>query len=185
MTRHNDRRDKRATLLWRWIVNNLAVLFLIMIVMDLGFVYAIQTFYYAGARQKLTAELTSVVNILSRYAQDTETNLSPEMRATFESFSAKDKMELMALNVKGRVVLTSSGFSPNANASLPDYESICEGGDGYWVGKSDTGEKIMAVCADISSFSTEYSAVRVVTSLTEVDANVTTITIAATVQPFW
>ena len=181
MTRRNEHREKRSTLLWRWIMNNLAVLFLIMIVMELAFIYAIQTFYYAGARQKLTAELTSVVNILSRYAQDSETNLAPEMRATFESFSAKDKMELMALNVKGRVVLTSSGFSPAADTSLPDYESILDGGDGYWVGKAETGEEIMAVCADISSFSTEYSAVRVVTSLTEVDSTVTTITIAATI----
>ena len=88
----------------------MGVLILIIIVLLLTFVYAIQTFYYASARQKLTAELTSIVNILSRYAQDTETNLSPEMRSTFESFSAKDKMELMAVNVKGRVVLTSSGF---------------------------------------------------------------------------
>ncbi len=181
MTKRNEHRDKRSTLLWRWIMNNLAVLFLIMIVMELAFVYAIQAFYYAGARQKLTAELTSVVNILSRYAQDSETNLAPEMRATFESFSAKDKMELMALGVKGKIVLTSSGFSPSADMALPDYDSILNGGDGYWVGKSETGEKIMAVCADISSFSTEYSAVRVVTSLTEVDSNITTITVGATI----
>ena len=181
MTRADLHREKRATLLWRWILNNLAVLFLIMIVMVLAFVYAIQTFYYAGARQKLTVELTSVVNILSRYAQDSETNLAPEMRATFESFSAKDKMELMALGVKGKIVLTSSGFSPAADTALPDYESLKAGGDGYWVGRSETGEKIMAVCADISSFSTEYSAVRVVTSLSEVDQTITSITVAASV----
>lgn len=181
MTRRNRRRDKRTTLLWRWLMNNLAVIFLIMIVMELAFVYTIQTFYYAGARQKLTAELTSVVNILSRYAQDSETNLAPEMRSTFESFSAKDKMELMALGVKGKIVLTSSGFSPSANTSLPDYESVLSGGDGYWVGRSETGEKIMAVCADISSFSSEYSAVRVVTSLTEVDSSIMTFTVAATI----
>ncbi len=181
MKRRNQRHDKRSTLLRRWLMNNLAVMFLIMIVMELAFIYAIQTFYYAGARQTLTAELTSMVNILSRYSQDSETNLAPEMRATLESFSAKDKMELMALGVKGKITLTSSGFSPPANTSLPDYESVLAGGDGYWVGRSESGEKIMAVCADISSFSTEYSAVRVVTSLAEVDSNIMTITIAATI----
>jgi signal transduction histidine kinase len=182
MTRAENNRDsgKKQTLLRRWIVNNLGVLILIIIVMLLTFVYAIQTFYYASARQKLTAELTSIVNILSRYAQDTETNLSPEMRSTFESFSAKDKMELMAVNVKGRVVLTSSGFSPSVDTSLPDYESILQGGDGYWIGKAENDEKIMAVCMDISSFSTEYSAVRVVTSLTKVDSSITTVMIIAT-----
>ena len=184
MTRPEQDRKKPAkkrTLLRRWIANNLGVLVLIMVVMELAFVYAIQTFYYAGAKQKLTAELTSVVNILARYAQDAETNLSPELRNTFESFSAKDKMELMAVNVKGRVVLTSSGFSPSADTALPDYESLTAGGDGYWVGRAENHEKIMAVCMDISSFSTEYSAVRVVSSLEEVDSTVTTITIAATI----
>ena len=182
MTRAENNHDsgKKQTLLRRWIVNNLGVLILIIIVLLLTFVYAIQTFYYASARQKLTAELTSIVNILSRYAQDTETNLSPEMRSTFESFSAKDKMELMAVNVKGRVVLTSSGFSPSADTSLPDYESIVQGGDGYWIGKAENDEKIMAVCMDISSFSTEYSAVRVVTSLTKVDSSITTVMVIAT-----
>lgn len=172
---------RKRTLLRRWIANNLGVIVLIIIIIELGFVYAIQTFYYAGAKQSLTAELTSVVNLLARYAQDSETNLSPELRNTFESFSAKDKMELMAVNGKGRVVLTSSGFSPASDTFLPDYESILDGGDGYWVGKAENNEKIMAVCMDISSFSTEYSAVRVVSSLSEVDSTITTITIAATI----
>lgn len=173
--------EKKRTLFRRWIANNLAVLVMIIIAIELAFVYAIQSFYYAGARQKLTNELTSVVNILARYAQDTETNLSSEMRSTFESFSAKDKMELMAVNGKGRVVLTSSGFSPSSDTALPDHADLQNGGSGYWVGKAENGEKIMAVCMDISTFSTEYSAVRVVTSLSEVDASITTITIGATV----
>ena len=173
--------EHKRTLLRRWIVNNLSVLVLIIIVMELAFVYIIQTFYYTGARQKLTSELTSVVNILARYAQDSETNLTPEMRSTFESFSAKDQMELMAVNGKGRVVFTSSGFSPAADTALPDYEDLLDGGNGYWVGKAENNEKIMAVCMDISSISTEYSAVRVVSSLSEVDASIATLTVAATV----
>ena len=99
MTRRNEHREKRATLLWRWILNNLVVLFLIMIVMVLAFVYAIQTFYYAGARQKLTAELTSVVNILSRYAQDSETNHTKKKRKTFESNSAINNIELFVIGI--------------------------------------------------------------------------------------
>ena len=175
------RQSGKRTLLRRWIANNLGVLVLIILVMLLIFAYTIRSFYYAGARQKLTMELNSIVNILSRYAQDTETNLAPEMRATFESFSAKDKMELMAVNVKGRVVLTSSGFSPSSDTALPDYEDLLSGGDGYWIGKAENNERIMAVCMDISGFSTEYSAVRVVTSLTEIDQTVTTMILAGIV----
>lgn len=181
MIRFNTTAVKKHSITQRWITNNLAVVVLIMISIVLGFIYAVQTFYYASAKQNLTSELTSVVNILSRYAQDSETNLSSEMRNTFESFSAKDKMELMAVNSKGRVILTSSGFSPAPDVVIPDYENLLGGGDGYWVGKAENQEKIMAVCVDISSFSSEFHAVRVVCSLTEIDKAVTNIVISAAV----
>ncbi len=172
---------RKRTITQRWLLNNLGIIVLILIIMELGFIYALQTFYYSNARQTLSSELTSVVNLLSRYAQDSETNLSSEMRNTLESFSAKEKMELMAVNAKGRVVLTSSGFSPSADTAMPDYDSVLNGGSGYWVGKSEGGEKIMALCMDISSFSTEYNAVRVVVSLTEVDNTVRTLIFAITI----
>ncbi len=173
-------RNHKRTLTRRWITNNLGVVILIICIAELAFIYAIQTFYYTSARQALTSELTSVVGILSRYAQDEGTSLSSEMRGTLESFSAKDKMELMAVNAKGRVVLTSSGFSPEDTA-MPDYEDALSGGEGYWIGRTESGEKIMAVCADITSFSTDYSAVRVVVSLSKVDASITGIIFAATI----
>ncbi len=175
------RQQKKRSITSRWITNNLGVVILIILVVDLAFVYAIQSFYYSTARQSLTSELTSIVNILSRYAQDPGTNLSTEMRRTLESFSAKDQMELMAVNAKGRVVLTSSGFSPAADLAMPDYENVMAGGDGYWVGTAENGEKIMALCADISAFSSEYSAVRVVVSLTALDDSIAIITLAATI----
>ncbi len=163
---------KRKTITQRWLTNHFAVIVLIMLVFALLLIYAVQSFYYTSARQTLTGELTSVVNLLSRYAQDSETNLYSEMRSTFESFSAKDQMELMAVNAKGRVILTSSGFSPSSDTTIPDYENLLAGGDGYWIGKAENQEKIMAVCMDISAFSTEYHAVRVVCSLTELDKSI-------------
>ena len=175
-----DKAQRRTSVTKRWITNNLGVVILIIIVVELAFVYAVQTFYYSSARQSLTSELTSVVNILSRYAQDSDTNLSSEMRSTLESFSAKEKMELMAVNAKGRVVLTSSGFSPAVDMAMPDYDNVMDGGDGYWVGTAENGEKIMALSANISAFSNEYSAVRVVVSLTAVDDSVSAVTLAAT-----
>lgn len=181
MIKFNKGTIRKRSITRRWITNNLAVVMLIMLTIVLAFIYGIQTFYYASARQALTSELTSVVNLLSRYAQNSETNLSSEMRSTFESFSAKDKMELMAVNAKGRVVLTSSGFSPSADMPLVDYAHLLDGRDGYWIGKAENQEKIMAVCMDISSFSTEYHAVRVVCSLTEVDRAIGSIVIASVI----
>ena len=76
----------------------------------------------------------------------------------------------MAINSKGRVVLTSSGFSPDEDYVMPDYEEAMEFGEGSYIGRlSSEGEKVLAVSVPLSSFSSEYSSVRMVTSLTEID----------------
>lgn len=68
--------------------------------------------------------------------------------------------------------MTSSGFSPDAAVYMSDYEEAmkAENKYGYYVGKQDSGERIMAVTYSISSMNSEYSAVRVVVSLAEVDS---------------
>lgn len=86
-----------------------------------------------------------------------------------ETFNEKDKIELMAINSRGRVVLTSSGFSPDADSVMPDYEEAMEKGEGSYIGRLVGGEKILAVSVPLSSINNEYSSVRMVTSLTEID----------------
>lgn len=158
----------------RWITNNLGIVIMMMVVIEIIFIYAVQNYYYSSARQYLVSKLNAVTSVLSIHAQDSSANFSSEMRNTLETFNEKDKIELMAINSKGRVVLTSSGFSPDINASMPDYEESLESGNGYYVGKMQSGEKIMAVSVPISSLSGEYSAIRMVTSLTEIDNTVKT-----------
>ncbi len=172
--------EKRKSLRARWLVNNLSVMALILVCVDLVCIYGVQTFYYTTTQQKLQTELTSVVNLLTRYAEDSDTNVSSEIRSTLEGFSAKDKMELMAISTMGKIVLTSSGFSPSDDSDMPDYTSLLQGGTGYWTGKSENGENIMALCMDISTLGSEYSAVRVVVSLTEVDDAIFTLAMLST-----
>ncbi|MDE6833009.1 MAG: HAMP domain-containing histidine kinase [Ruminococcus sp.] len=165
----------------RWIINNLGVVVLVMFMLDLAFIYAIQSYFYSSARQYLVSKLNAVTSVLSVYSQDNVANFSAEMRNMLETFNEKDKIELMAINSKGRVVLTSSGFSPDGNLLMPDYEQAMSSGEGYYVGKMPSGEKIMAVSVPVNSFSSEYSSVRMVTSLTDIDMNIKTSGIAITV----
>lgn len=90
----------RGTITRRWILNNLVLVFLVLLVLDFAFMYAIQNYYYGASRQYLTTKATSVSSVLNRYAQDADTNFSSEMRSTIENFSDKDKMELMAINAR-------------------------------------------------------------------------------------
>lgn len=169
--RRRRRRSKnpvyRNSITRRWMLNNLGLIALVLLVLDFAFVYALQSYYYGASRQYLTTKISSVTGVLNRYAQDTDSNFSSEIRSTIENFSDKDKMELMAINSKGRVVLTSSGFTPQDGASMPDYEDVMDGGDGYWLGKQNE-ETIMAISVDISGMNTEYNAIRVVASLEQI-----------------
>ena len=154
----------------RWIVNNLGVIVLALIVIELVVIYAIQSYYYSSAKQYLVSKINAVTSVLSIHSQDSSANFSAEVRKTLETFNEKDKIELMAINSKGRVVLTSSGFSPDADYVMPDYEDAMELGEGSYIGRlSSEGEKVLAVSVPLSSISSEYSSVRMVTSLTEID----------------
>lgn len=164
----------------RWFLNNLGIIALVLLVLEVAIVYAIQSYYYGAAKQYLNTKLTSVTGILTRYAQDADSNFTYELRSTIENFSDKEKMELMAVNSGGRVVLTSSGFTPEDGTEMPDYDEVMEGEDGYWTGILN-GERIMALSVDISSISTEYNAIRVVASTEEIQSTVWSYTIGITI----
>lgn len=165
----------------RWIVNNLGVVVLSLLVIDMAIIYAIQNYFYSSAKQYLVSKINAVTSVLSIHSQDSAANFSAEMRNMLETFNEKDKIELMAINSKGRVVLTSSGFSPDEGDVMPDYEEAIEKGEGSYVGKLSGGEKILAVSVPISSMNSEYSSVRMVTSLTEIDNTIKSYTAAVTI----
>ena len=144
----------------RWAVNNLGVIVLALLVIEMAIIYALQSYYYNSAKQYLFSKLNAVTSVLSIHSQDSAANFSAEMRNMLETFNEKDKIELMAINSKGRVVLTSSGFSPDADAPMPDYEEAMANGEGSYIGKLGSGEKVLAVSVPITSINGEYTSVR-------------------------
>jgi len=153
----------------------------IFFILDIVFITTLQNYYYNSVQQYVVSRLNSVSSILNRYSSDTSRNLSLEVRNTVENFSEKDKMELMAINKKGHISITSSGFSPSADTYMPDYETSKDEGMGYVIFTQSNGEKIMAVTYSIVSLNSEYDAVRAVVSLTEVDAQIKALAITVTV----
>ena len=165
----------------RWAINNLGVIVLALMVIEMAIIYGLQSYYYNSAKQYLFSKINAVTSVLSIHSQDSSANFSAEMRNMLETFNEKDKIELMAINSKGRVVLTSSGFSPDADASMPDYEDAMAEGEGSYIGKLESGEKVLAVSVPITSINGEYTAVRMVTSLAEIDNTIKTYIFAITV----
>lgn len=165
----------------RWIINNLGIVVMALLIISMAIIYAIQNYFYVSARQYLISKLNAVTSVLSIHSQDSSANFSAEMRTMLETFNEKDKIELMAINSKGRVVLTSSGFSPDADDIMPDYVQAMESGEGSKVYRLQGGEKVLAVSVPISSINSEYSSVRMVTSMTEIDNTIKTYILAVAV----
>ena len=170
--RRSPKKRAGSSITRRWVINNLGIIALVLTVLDFAFIYIMQNYYYSASQQYLNTKISSVTGVLSRYAQDADIQLflgNAEYHRKL--FTDKDKIGLMAINSRGRVALTSSGFTPAEGAAMPDYEAVMDGGDGYWVGKQG-GETIMAVSVDISDMNTEYNAIRVVASLEQIQSTV-------------
>lgn len=158
----------------RWIFNNIGVIVLILLAIGLALIYGVQSYFYNSARNYMVSKINAVNVVLTRYAKSSGSNLNAEIRRTLETFSDKDKMELMAIDYDGMIVLTSSGFSPDYAISMPDYDAAMHGtaSYGYSTARTENGERIMAVTLPITEISGEYSAIRVVTSLETIDETI-------------
>ena len=158
----------------RWILNNLGVIVLILLAIELSLIYGVQSYFYNSARTYMFSRINAVNGVLTSYAASSGANLNTELRRTLETFSDKDKMELMAIDYDGMIVLTSSGFSPDYAISMPDYDDAMHGtaSYGYSTSRTENGERIMAVSIPITEISGEYSAIRVVSSLETIDETI-------------
>lgn len=148
---------------------------IVLVLLDIVLYCMFRSYFYSTVEQTLRSELNVISTVLTRYynssSTESGTNYSNEVRNTVESFTKKDRMELMMINSEGKVVITSSGFEPSNSYDMPDYDYAVkdEGGIGTYSGYHSNGEKVMAVTSLLETGNTNYNAVRVITSLSKVD----------------
>lgn len=133
----------------RWLVNTLGVVLLILVISITTLSLMVQSSTYNGIELSLAGRADELLNLLS-YSGDgmnTSSGFSGIVRDYIERFPDKSNMEIMALDQNGQVVITSTGFEPDQNQDMPDYEEALgsAGGEGKWVGRLNTGEKVMAI----------------------------------------
>lgn len=155
----------------RWILNSLSIILAIILLAAAAFSLSIYNLYYSAARTALTSRANIASGILLRVLDDNSVDFNAELRDLIENSEEKDKFEITAIDHKGRVVLSSSGFSYTRQEEMPDYEEAQKSasGMGYYVGKTQSGEKIMAITVMIPSVTAKYSAMRYVASMESVD----------------
>ncbi len=172
---------RRKSIANRWLFNSFGVVAILLVILNVAFYFIIRNFYYSSARQYIETEASIVAGVLERFYDDTSSDYTDEMRTAVEEFEKKNYAELMAINAQGKVFLSSSGFSPAEEYTMPDYEKalISSGGSGYHIGYLENSEKYMAVTVLLKTGNAvSKSAIRIITSLDGIDSQIVAITIA-------
>ncbi len=157
----------------RWLYNSFSVILIIILALVALFAFGIKSYYYNNVRQAILSQANYVDGLLVRYSEDSSTDFSTQMRKLVENFSEKQRIELMAIDADGGILLTSSGFEPDQRIQMPDYEDALQSSDrhGYFVGRLED-ENIMAITLMSQVVDENLSGMRYVVSLTLVDRQV-------------
>lgn len=158
----------------RWLLNSLGGILLVLLVVGIIFALVIKNYYYSSAEQYLTARMNVISSMLVKSAADPSTNFSSEVRNAVVGFGEKEKIELMAINTRGKVNLTSSGFSPSGDLDMTDFYDAQQlsTGTGFMITNFASGEKVMSLCVLLPKTNSEYAAIKMVTSLEETDKQI-------------
>ena len=161
---------KFKSVAWKWVVNFLLVVFLVVFALEVVFCVFVHSYYLSEVQRYSKEYSQSIITQLSTIPVE---NLEAKAREYCESFQYKDRIELQVLDSKGRVIVSTTGFDHTPN-SMPDLERAkTNGSKGNWSGKNSTGEKVFCETTLLTDAEGRtVGAVRWVASLTAVNRHV-------------
>ena len=170
------------TITQRWLVNSLGAIFIVLMSVLLAFSVFINFYFTSSARQYITSRINMISGMLQQSYSDNSLSFTSDIRSIVENWSERDKTELMTINSRGDVTMTSSGFAPTKEILAQDYyDAVESGASGYFMGKLASGEKIIAVSVVTPDKSGDYSVIRLVSSMKNIDKSIASYIIAAAV----
>lgn len=165
----------------RWLLNSFGVILIILLAIEIAAAVGIRGFYYNSVSSAIKSRASVMSGSLVRYSEDITVDYQAEVRNLVENFEDKEKMELMAIDGAGNVILTSSGFEPKSKIDMPDYEDAKAkassatftgaAAPGEFIGKLGS-EKVMAITMISPVKDSEFAALRFVVSLSKVDKQI-------------
>lgn len=167
----------------RWLINTFGVVLAIIILLVVTLSVAVHSLCYSTVEAALTDQSAALTEVFPDYIAESTDSFVYDASAYATDFEYKDEMEVEVINSTGRIVMTSTGFGSDEQ-KLPDFEDATKAGSGTarYVGRSSSGEKVMAISRIIrNSQGTVLGAVRYVSSLRNADAKVFIYTVIAAV----
>lgn len=159
----------------RWVTNILCVIVAVLCAVAVIFSLAINQYYYDGVRRELYSPADNASMYFTKSIGVSDSAFENSAREFVENFTYKDRMEVWVLTKAGKPYKSSTGFLPDENNIMHDYEKAIHSpdGKGEWIGKLPSGERVMAVTTVLYSASGARSgAVRYVASLENVDKQI-------------
>ena len=162
----------RSGITRRWLRGSLLITVLLVLLVEIMFLYSTTRSYYNGVQQTMYRRFSSITGQLKMYtgetSQKTAASRSVALRRMVEQFSDKDKYEFMLLDSYGGVIASSSGTDAEGIVTSTDFEQAQEAMDGQGVDiyRTQSGEMVMAACCLVPYAAEDVAAMRLVTSLT-------------------
>ncbi len=156
----------------RWLFNSMSVVVLILVLTMSILLITLWSFYYGTMTDNLTNQATQIATEFNKYTRSDYRQAAQNAVTEFEDSS---KLEMQFLELGGSVLFTSYGITSGTTPGTPDVTAALEEQTTQVFTGEDpqTGERIMAVSAPVIYQGTSVvGAVRLVTSLTEVDKQV-------------
>ncbi len=165
---------RKNSITTRWAVNNLGVVIVILLIIDVIAAVLIRYYYYNSAQQYVMNQMSIITSAIERYASDGTTNYNSEIRGIIENYEHKNQIELMAIDHDDQIALTSSGFSPQGQPDMSDFDMArsSESGSALVNTKLPSGEKVMAYTCMIPPLGSEFQAIRMMVSIEKVDRQI-------------
>ena len=159
----------------RWLVNSLGVMIILLAASITALSFVVHSYAYNGIQMTLMGRSDELPTVLSS-GMKTINEFNAAARSYTENFPDKNLMEVMAVSRSGIILSSSTGFAPDPMQIKPDFDTAMESdsGHGYWIGKLESGEKVMAISRVVrSSNGAVLGAVRYVVSMEKADRHIT------------
>lgn len=159
----------------RWMLNTLSVILTIIILIVVSLIFIVTYIFQSSVEQSLNNTSNELSLVFSGFASDSSTSFTASARDYVENFDKKEQMAVMVINSSGRVIMTSTGFTPSDKEEIPDFEEAKSNAAGYafWHGKLSTGESALSETRVITNGNgTTVGAVRYIISMEPVNATI-------------
>ncbi|MBR3620963.1 MAG: sensor histidine kinase [Clostridia bacterium] len=167
----------------RWFLTVASLVFVILVAVAFLVYGLILNYYYGAARMTVEAMNAGEINsIFSLYGASTA-GFEDAARNYVENFQSKDKLAVWIINRKGKVIVSSNGFSISDDVNMPDYTDALNSPEGTarWIGRLPSGEKIMSYTCTYHYNNGDYGgAIRYMVSMDAIDAQMRIVAVLIT-----